>query len=332
MNSREIVRRTIEFDGPDRVARSFEPSDMVFARHQVKTHDTEWVQVEQNRWPRSDEWGNTWHRLEPISKGEVAGSAMDSLTELETYESPDFSNPEDYDAVRKARRQHPDHWLVGKVPGFAFNIARKLRKLDRYMIELALEPDRIGVLHDRVDEALAEIIRNYARAGVDAIMFWEDWGTQDSLLIDPNMWKAEFFPRFARLFTMAHELETKVMMHSCGQIASIVPWLCEAGIDVLQFDQPTLHGIDTLAAYQLDHKITFWCPVDIQTTLQTRDEKQIRAAAREMVDKLWKGRGGFIAGYYEDNESIGLEPRWQQYACDEFVKCGVAERYGKRAN
>jgi len=76
-----------------------------------------------------------------------------------------------------------------------------------------------------------------------------------------------------------------------------------------------------------DGRITFWCPVDIQRTLQTGDEQIIRAKAREMLDKLWQGRGGFIAGYYSDNASIGLDPAAQQYGCDEFERCGVRERY-----
>jgi hypothetical protein len=116
-------------------------------------------------------------------------------------------------------------------------------------------------------------------------------------------------------------------MHSCGAIGAIIPGLIDAGVDLLQFDQPTLHGIDTLASYQGRGKITFWCPVDIQKTLQTKDEQKIRAEARELLDKLWKGKGGFMAGYYEDNESIGLDPKWQEYACDEFIKRGRKENY-----
>lgn len=96
---------------------------------------------------------------------------------------------------------------------------------------------------------------------------------------------------------------------------------------MLQFDQPDFHGIDTLAAYQEKDRITFWCPVDIQKTLQQRDEKAIREKIREMLDKLWRGRGGFVAGYCIDNPSIGLDPVWQEYACDEFSKRGIAGNY-----
>jgi hypothetical protein len=119
-------------------------------------------------------------------------------------------------------------------------------------------------------------------------------------------------------------------MHSCGQNEDIVPGLMEAGVELLQFDQPDLHGLDRLAAHQDRGRITFWCPVDIQKTLQTRDEQTIRARAREMLDKLWRGRGGFIAGFYSDNASIGLETRWQEYACDEFVRRGVSKKGGRR--
>jgi len=170
------------------------------------------------------------------------------------------------------------------------------------------------------------LIRNYAEAGVDAVMFPEDWGTQKRLMIRPDLWMEEFFPRFERLCRLAHTLGIRVFMHSCGKIGSIIPPLIDAGIDLLQFDQPEIHGIDTLAGYRKFGKITFWCPVDIQKVLPLGNEGRIRLKAREMIEKLWKPRGGFIAGHYEDNDSIGLDPRWQEFACDEFVRCGVRER------
>lgn len=79
--------------------------------------------------------------------------------------------------------------------------------------------------------------------------------------------------------------------------------------------------------HDIEGRITFWCPVDIQQVLPRRDEKLIRSKAREMLDKLWWGRGGFIAGYYNDNASLGLDPEWQEHACDEFLQGGLAVRY-----
>lgn len=327
MTPREIIQRTLDYSGPERVAHSFGESDMVWASQTATTPATDWVEVGGGRWERTDEWGNTWARIDNTSKGEVTAGVLSDLRLIEDLVLPDFSHPEDYDSVRKERAEHPDHWLIGSMPGFTFNIARKMRKLDQYFMDLILEPARMTLLHDRIDSMLVAMIENYAAAGVDSIMFPEDWGTQRTTLINPKLWRKEFAPRTTRLCEVAHEAGIKVFMHSCGQIEPIVPGLIAAGIDLLQFDQPDLHGIDTLAERQKQGKITFWCPVDIQTTLQTRDAAIIEAKALEMLDKLWKGRGGFVAGFYGDEPSIGLEPKWQQIASDTFTTFGVRSRY-----
>jgi hypothetical protein len=293
----------------------------------ASTHATDWKEMGSGRWVRTDEWGNTWARVDPTSKGEVVHGILDEVSAMDSYSFPDYSRKEDYMSVSERRIQFPYKWLIGSMPGFAFNIARKMRRLDQYLMDLLLDRDRMHELHDRIDRLVEDMIRNYAAAGVDCVMFPEDWGTQTQTLVNPELWQDEFFPRFKRLCRIAHDVGIKVFMHSCGKIESLVPGLMEAGIDVLQFDQPDLHGIDTLSDHQTRGRITFWCPVDIQITLQQRDERVIRAKAREMLDKLWRGRGGFIAGYYGDNASIGLDPKWQNYACDEFAAHGLRSRY-----
>ena len=327
MNSREIVRRTLEFADPERVARSFCDSDFANVTCAVNTHATEWRRTSKGDWERIDEWGNVWRRIDASSKGEVAKGVLDDLNSLDSFRLPDYSDIGDYADVKRERHAAPDKWLVGGLPGFAFNIARKMRRLDQYLIDIMLERDRIGVLHDRIDDMLADAVRNYAACGVDSIMFPEDWGTQSQTIISPELWMEEFYPRFERLCGIAHSLGIRVFMHSCGQIEAIVPGLMKAGVDLLQFDQPAVHGIDVLATHQERGKITFWCPVDIQTTLQTENENEIRAEAREMLDKLWRGRGGFVAGYYRDSHSIGLDPKWQGIACGEFITRGIRESY-----
>jgi len=324
MTPREIVQRTLDYEYPDRVARSFDGPDMAFCGSTAKTHATDWSKVGPSRWERIDEWGNRWGRVDPTSKGEVVQGVLATLADMDNYAFPDFSDAADYENVRAARAAHPDQYLVGGLPGMAFNITRKLRRLDAYFMDLMESRDRIHALHDRVDAMLEDMIRNFAAAGTDAVMITEDWGTQQALLIDPGLWREEFFPRFERLCGLAKSLGQSVWMHSCGKIEVIVPGLMEAGVDLLQFDQPELHGLENLAAHQGRGRITFWCPVDIQKVLPLGDEALIRARAREMLDTLWRGRGGFIAGYYGDNASIGVDPAWQAWASETFVEYGVA--------
>jgi hypothetical protein len=325
MTSKEIVQRTLNFENPERVARSFGDSDFVWVNDKVKTRATDWKKVGPEKWERTDEWGNLWGRLDNTTKGEVIKGVLSDVSQIAGYELPDFSKFEDFQTVVEARAKNKDKWLIGGMPGFTFNIANKIFKLENYLMALVLEKEKIKTLHDKIDVLLENMIRNHANAGADCVMFPEDWGTQNQTFISPDLWREEFFPRFVKLCGIAHQCGIKVFMHSCGKIAAIVPGLINAGIDVLQFDQPDLHSIDQLAKYQKQSKITFWSPVDIQKTLQTRDEKIIRTKAREMLDKLWKGKGGFIAGYYGDNVAIGLEPKWQEIACQEFLAYGKSK-------
>jgi hypothetical protein len=155
-------------------------------------------------------------------------------------------------------------------------------------------------------------------------MFPEDWGTQDRLLVPPKVWHRLFKPGFDRLCSTAAEAGVYVIIHSCGFIYEAMEGMIDAGIAAFQFDQPELYGLDLLAE-EFAGRVAFWCPVDIQRTLQTRDAGKIEAAAKEMIEKLGTVRGGFIAGYYGGNEAIGLDPKWQDVACRAFVKHGAPE-------
>jgi len=324
MNSREIVRRTLEFDNPERIPGTFPApywNDLVFVSYALEGFNPVWENVGGAREEYVDEWGNTWARIDPSSKGEVAKGVLESWEDLDTLNLPDLGNPANFDCVREFCA-NPDEtrYRVGNLPGFPFNVARKMRRLDSFLMDILLERERVLDLLGRIEDLLAETIVQYAKTGVDAVMFPEDWGTQLALMVSPAIWREVFKPGFTRLCAVAHEHGIKVFMHSCGKITVIIPDLIESGIDLLQFDQPQLHGLDALA--QFHGQITFWCPVDIQKTLQTQDPKQITAEAHAMVDKMGQG-GGFIGGYYSDNMSIGLDPEIQAIACRAFMEHGV---------
>ncbi len=321
------MRRTIEFANPERVARSFEPADFVSAGPEIPNPVGEWRRTQGREWQRKDEWGNTWARLDDTSKGEILHGALDDLAEVDTFPFPDFDDPAIYANARAAFAGYPQLWHIGGIHGFAFSVARKLRRMEQYLMDILLEPQKIARLHDRIDEVIRTQARRLQQAGADSIMIAEDWGTQTQLLISPGLWRKEFKPRFASLCSFIHGLGMSLFMHSCGKMTDIIPDLIECGVDLLQFDQPRIHGIDYLAGLQQTNRITYWCPVDIQTTLQTRDAALIRGEARLMIDCLWAGRGGFIAGYYSDNASIGLDPSWQEIASQEFAAYGQREKF-----
>ncbi len=326
MDSRETVRRTLDFEDPERVAMTLPdpyPNDICTAgpTSDPAHPETQWRQLADGSWERTDEWGNLWRRIEGISKGEVARGALEDWDRLDDLELPDYDMPARYERARSVFDGMPDRFHVGTIPGFPFNIARKMRRLDNFLMDVVAEPERTERLLALCEEQMHHAIRHLAEAGAEAVFFCEDWGTQDRLLVSPATWRRLFKPGFERLCATAHERGLYVFIHTCGYVHEVMDDMIEAGIDLFQFDQPTLYGIRKLAA-EFDGRATFWCPVDIQATLQTRDAEKIEADARAMVEELGRG-GGFIAGYYASNEALGLDPCWQDLACRAFVKYGA---------
>ncbi len=327
MTGREIFIGTLEFDHPPRIAMTLPEPHPYDAVHGDVAPDPGFkpptFEVEVGRqW--MDEWGVTWRSLTSFDKGEVHRGALEDWHHLDDYRVPDLARPDRYDEAQRLFEQTPDTYRMGNLPGFVFNLARKLRRLDNYLCDLLAEPERIARLHAMIRERIGEMIDQWARVGADGVMFCEDWGTQDRLMVSPDLWRELFKPDFQLLCDRAHQQGMHVIMHSCGYIYDIVGDLVEVGIDCLQVDQPTLLGIDRLGEH-FGGKVGFWCPVDIQRTLQTRDPEKIRAEAKLLIDRLGSYGGGFVAGRYGSDEALGLDPSVQDIADRAFVEYGTFE-------
>ncbi len=158
------------------------------------------------------------------------------------------------------------------------------------------------------------------RAGADGIVIGEDMGTQTGLLFSPKMFRFYFKEMYTRLMSLAHEYGMRVFMHSCRQNWAIVPDLLDAGVDVFQFDQPTLYDMPKLAALLASRKAALWSPVDIQKILPTGDRQVIESGARSMIDVF---EGGLICKNYPDLLGIGVREEW-----DDWAYAAICERTG----
>jgi len=324
MTGREIIRRVLAFEDPPRIGFIYDDgrlNDTVVAypdpnpnfdeqRHTTKDGAERW----------RDEWGCTWQRLDAFSKGEVAEGPIKEWSDLESYEPPLMLEPERYEASRRRLAEHPDKYPLAWLRGFPFAIARKLRTFEQYLLDVVAEPENVKRLNGVVRDVLLKHIELFGDMGCKGVGFGEDWGTQERLLINPAHWRAIFRPDFEVLCDAAHARGMTVWMHSCGYIADIIDDLIEIGINLLQFDQPALYGIDFLAE-RYGGRVAFWSPVDIQKTLQSGDRTLIRAEAKALVEKLGRG-GGFIAKNYGNLDAINVKPEWDQWAYEAFLEFG----------
>jgi len=163
------------------------------------------------------------------------------------------------------------------------------------LIGMAAEPewvkDMVQVFTDLTINHL-EVL--FAEEGVpDGLFFYEDMGFKTQPFMSPAMFGEIVQPGHARLFDFAHSKGCKVIVHSCGHVAPLVPGLIEAGMDCLQAMEVKA-GMDLPTLFRdFGDRIAFYGGVDVRCLISND-----RAAIDEEMDKkilpVVENGGGYI--------------------------------------
>lgn len=322
MTPREIVTRAIEFTGPERLPINGhgELSDVVGVAHDdVKP-------PEAAADPGLDQWLCRWVRTSAPNMGQVKGHPLEDLSRMKEFPWPDGSDPRRYAAIPQrladleADPLRRDKYVVTGIFMILWERMHSLHGFENCMIDLMEDKPAIHELADRILEFDLAVVRQMHRlAGqrIQGFSFTEDWGTQQDVHISPDLWRRFFLPRYKRLFDAIHECGWHVWMHSCGKINKFVPGLIEAGVDVLNMQQPLTNGIDEIGR-RFAGRVCFETLCDIQRTLPSGDRRQIIAEAEHLMQAWGTPRGGFILGDYGDHAAIGIDPEIKAFMVETF--------------
>ena len=186
------------------------------------------------------------------------------------------------------------------------------------LMGMALEPEWVK---DMVDTYADLTIRHlevlFAEEGKpDGMFFYEDMGFKQRPFMSPAMYEEIMQPGHTRLFDYAHSLGCKVIVHSCGYVAPLVPGLIAAGMDCLQamevkagMDLPTLFE-------QFGDRIAFYGGVDVRTLI-SNDRARIDAEMDKKILPVIQRGGGYIL-HSDHSEPPEVDYETMQY----FVERG----------
>lgn len=318
MTSKERVTRAVRFKAPDRFPMKLpEPYGSDFAG--VGMHPS--PDARPSRGP--DEWGAVWANAGVSRLGEVKEFPLKSWDDLATLHIPDIRDPKRWTHLDGARDKAGDKFLLGSGISI-YERVHFIRGLENTWADIHEAPDQLRELLGILVDMNLLAIERYAQAGVDGLFFCDDWGLQDRLMISPTSWRALWKPAYRRIYEAAHAAGMLTFLHSCGYIVDILDDLIEIGLDVIQMDQQENMGLENLGS-RFGGRITFYCPVDIQQTMQYGTLDQIRAYCRRLVTELGRPTGGFIATWYADPVSAGHRPEAVETMCEEFVRLAKLE-------
>jgi uroporphyrinogen decarboxylase len=316
MQSHEIVRRAIEFDTPprlpfflggswsDRLSRVIQgfPNDVCDC-WEMDRGEAGWFFDN----PVQDDWGCLWRRTEVDNMGQVVSHPLEDWGKLAAYQPPDPRNPFYFARIEDGIRDAGDRYVVLTSHFTLFERLHMLHGFARTLEDFYLEPEKIQRLLDMILEYKLQHMDEAARRfgdRVHGVLLTDDWGTQQNTIVSAEILKEFFLDRYRDLFEAIHAHGWHVMLHSCGRINKFVPFFIDAGVDVLNMQQPRAYGIQELGR-SFAGKVCFLTTVDIQATLPGGDAEAVRAEARELVEHWSTPEGGFIVFNYGDSEGIG---------------------------
>ena len=148
-------------------------------------------------------------------------------------------------------------------------------------------------LRDMVHEYFQKQEELWLQAEVDAIHIADDWGTQQSLLISPDMWREYFKPCYREYCEMAHRHGKLVLMHSDGYILDILDDLVEIGVDAVNSQLQCMKLADL---ERFRGNIAFWREIDRQYLLPCGTSEENRVAVQSIGKELFlPERTGVVA-------------------------------------
>ncbi len=202
-------------------------------------------------------------------------------------------------AGAKHLRENSDRAIVGLFGGNLLELGQWFYRMDRFLMMLAAEPERVDAFLDRVVEMHLKNLEAYlGQVGpyIDVIVFGDDLGMQDGPQMSPATYGRFFKPRHERLWKRAKELaDVKVMLHCCGGVRPLLPDLIEAGLDAINPVQITCSGMDAEGLKKdFGESLTFWgggC--DTRHMLSNGTPDEIRRHVHQQLS-IMAPDGGFV--------------------------------------
>jgi uroporphyrinogen decarboxylase len=255
-----------------------------------------------------DSWGSGQSEIKPGDWYPGVHPLPDArtLAELDKYPNwPDMSDPSRIAHVREtaSRLAAENEFAIMATPWllFPFERAHAMQGMDRFLLNMAIEPDFAKALLERIAVYCKQLMGRFLDElgdNVDIIKIGDDLGTQESLMISPRMYRQLLKPVHADFIEFIRQrTKAKVFFHSDGDVAPLIDDFIEIGVDILNPIQTSAGSMSDLPALKkrFGKNIVFCGGIDSHRVLPTGSVDEVRQEVRRVIQTLGPG-GGFMVG------------------------------------
>ena len=251
----------------------------------------------------TDEWGTRWEYRIFGRIGHATRFPLADIGRLDCYRLPPMPLDNQFNLSRLRERVSDNGgYPVGHgVPGLLERMIA-LRPFEDVLADIASDDPAIHALADRLADAFAREAAAAIEAGVDFIRIGDDYGTERSLIISPDMWRGFFMPRLERIIAPAKRAGKLCLFHSCGRIAEILPDIAAIGADSI-WPQLPLYDYGYLAGALRELRLALCIHIDRGELMQRGTALDVRAEV-DRAYRAFKPESGGAWFYYEADQGF----------------------------
>ncbi len=272
--------------------------------------EPDWVLTRnRTREPHSDyvnSWGSGAKEIKPGEWFPMVEPLKDAtdLSEVERYEWPDMDDPTRIAHVaEEAARLADGDYAVIATPWLLFPLERAfaMQGMETFLMNMALHPDFAEALLLKIAELCKQLMIHFLEAldgNADIIKIGDDLGTQQSLLMSPDMYRRVLKPIHADFIALIRRhTSARILFHSCGDVYPLLDDLVEIGVDIVNPVQTSAGKLSDLERLKTRYgkTLTFCGAIDTHRILNHGSPDDVRSEVGRVIDVLGPG-GGYLAG------------------------------------
>ena len=199
-------------------------------------------------------------------------------------------NFQQYEAKRESCEKSGRFFLNSGVN--VFEAIHPITGHENLLVGMALDPEWIQEMAATYADLIIALMEElFAKSGKpDGIWFYEDMGFKGRPFMSPDMYQELIMPAHRKTIDFAHSQGLPVVMHSCGFVEPLLPYMVEAGIDCLQAMEVKA-GMDLLRIYdQFGKKIALMGGLDVRP-VATNDLAGIKRELEAKIPIVKQGYG-----------------------------------------
>lgn len=136
---------------------------------------------------------------------------------------------------RQAKTLDPENHLISAVSMCGlFERATMLTTMENCLMDMISDPDSFRAMLEAVADykiALLKKACEYIR--IDLLIYHDDWGTNVSTFMSPELWEETVKPPTQRLYDELDALGITIIQHSCGCVHPFIPRVIDMGVKMM---------------------------------------------------------------------------------------------------